>query len=152
MKRRNPVVPAGLPGQYAGRTMSTPPPIGKPPTIAVAFWCWVVAAVLTASFGMLVATVSTADFFRVAGVLLVIVGLAQGYLAGRANRGQQRFALAGIGLAMASVAVLALLLIMGAAAILGVVLVAVIMILLVVGSVFSQSPASQQWFECQGAP
>lgn len=131
--------------------MTTPVSAGKPRSIAVAFWCWVVAAVLTAAFGMLVASVSTSTFFRVAGVILVIVALAQGYLAGRANRGQQRFATAGVGLAMASVAVLAVLLVMGAAAILGVILVAVIMVLLTTGSVFSQRPASQQWFESQSA-
>lgn len=131
--------------------MTTPAPAGKPPTVAVAFWCWVVAAVLTASFGMLVASVSTSTFFRAAGIILVVVALAQGYLAGRTNRGQQRFATAGVGLAMASVAVLAVLLILGAAAILGVVLVAVIMILLTTGAVFTQRPASQSWFESQAA-
>jgi hypothetical protein len=106
--------------------------------------------VLTAAFGMLVASMSIAVFFRMAGVILVVVGLAQGYLAGRARRGQIRFARAAVGLALASVVVLAVLLILGVAAILGVIIVAVIMILLVTGSVMNQRPASQQWYESQG--
>jgi hypothetical protein len=60
-----------------------------------------------------------------------------------------RFARAAVGLALASVVVLALLLIMGVAAILGVIIVAVIMILLVTGSVMNQRPTSQQWYESQ---
>ncbi len=131
--------------------MTTPVPTGKPRSIAVAFWCWVVAAVLTAAFGMFLSTVTSVTFFRVAGLILVAVALAQGYLAGRTNRGQQRFATAGVGLAMASVAVMAVLLLMGAAAFLGVLLIAGIMALLVTGSVFSQRPASQQWFDGQGS-
>lgn len=132
--------------------MSTsPPPVDRPRTVVTAFWCWVIAAVLTAAFGMLVASLSVAMFFRVAGVILVIVGLAQGYLAGQARRGQQRLASAGVGLAMGSVAVLAVLLIMGAAAVLGVIIVAVIMTLLIIGSVMSQRATSQQWYESQAA-
>jgi uncharacterized membrane protein YjgN (DUF898 family) len=125
-------------------------PVDRPRSVVVAFWCWVTAAVLTAAFGLLVASTSIADFFRLAGVLLVVVGLAQGYLAGRARRGQQRFASAAVGLAMASVAVLAVLLILGVAAVLGVIIVAVIMILLITGAVMSQRPTSQQWYESEG--
>jgi hypothetical protein len=126
-------------------------PVDRPGTVVAAFWCWVVAGVLTAAFGMLVATLSVAVFFRVAGVVLVLVGVAQGYLAGQARRGRQRLARAGVGLAMASVAVLALLLLMGTAAVLGVIVVAVIMTLLIVGSVMSQRATSQQWYEGQAA-
>jgi hypothetical protein len=125
-------------------------PVERPRSVAAAFWCWVTAAVLTAAFGMLVASMSIAAFFRFAGVILVLVGLAQGYLAGRARKGQERFASAAVGLAMASVAVLAVLLILGVAAILGVVVVAVIMILLITGAVMSQRPTSQQWYATQG--
>jgi len=135
----------------ASQTPNSSTPGSRPRSVVAAFWCWVVAAVLTAAFGMLVASLSIATFFRVAGVILVVVGLAQGYLAGQARRGQQRLASAGVGLAMASVAVLAVLLIMGAAAILGVVIVAVIMTLLVVGSVMSQRATSQQWYESRAA-
>jgi hypothetical protein len=99
---------------------------------------------------MLVASTGVAMFFRAAGALLVVVGLAQGYLAGRVRRGDERFANAAVGLASASVAVLAVLLIMGLAAVVGVVIVAVIMILLITGAVMSQRPTSRQWFESQG--
>ena len=129
--------------------MSIPVPVSRPRTIAVTFWCWVVSAILTAAFGMLLLSVSTALLFQVAGWILVVVGLAQAYLAGRAYRGQQRFANAGVGLAMASVAFLAVLLVVGAIAIFGVLLVALIMVLLITGSVMSQRPASREWFESQ---
>ena len=60
------------------------------------------------------------------------------------------FSAAGIGLAMATVAFLALLLLFGASVV-AIFIVAVIMVLLIVGAVMMQRPASQQWFESQGA-
>jgi hypothetical protein len=119
----------------------------RPRTVTAAFWCWLVAAVLIAAFGMLIASVASALFFQVAGLILIIVGLAQGYLAGRARRGSKRFASAGVGLAMASVAFLAVLLVFGGIAVFGVLIVAVIMVLLITGSALSQRATSQQWYD-----
>lgn len=130
---------------------ATPTSASRPRSVDAVFWCWFVAAVLTAAFGMLIASVSDAVFFRMAGLILVLVGFAQGYLAGRARRGQQRFASAGVGLAMASIALLGVLLVVGALGVLGILIVAVIMVLLITGSVLNQRPASQQWFESLGA-
>ncbi|MBJ7338642.1 hypothetical protein [Mycolicibacterium sp.] len=127
----------------------SPPTASRPRTVTAAVWCWLVAAVLTAAFGMLIASFSTALFFQVAGVILVIVGLAQGFLAGRTRIGLKRFASAGVGLALASVAYLAVLLILGGVAVLGVLIVALIMILLITGSALTQRAASQQWFDGQ---
>ncbi len=127
----------------------SPVPASRPRTVTAAFWCWLVAAVLTAAFGMLIASVSAALFFQVAGVILILVGLAQGYLAGRARMGLKRFASAGVGLALASVAYFAVLLILGGVAVLGVLIVAVIMVLLITGSALSQRATSQQWFDSQ---
>jgi hypothetical protein len=129
---------------------ATPPaPSNRPRIVDAAFWCWLAAAVLTAVLGLLMATqasANTALFFRLAGALLVIVGLAQAYLAGRARKGQLRFASAGVGLAMTSVAFLAVLLLFGSS-IFGIVFVATIMILMITGSVLIQRGSAQEWFE-----
>jgi NhaP-type Na+/H+ or K+/H+ antiporter len=126
-------------------------PGARPRSITGAFWCWVAAAVLTAAFGMLLATQSgpgTALFVQLAGVLFIGVGLAQGYLAGRLRKGNKRLATAGVGLAMASIILLAFLLLFGAS-VLGIAIVAAIMILLITGSALNQRPSSQQWFDSQ---
>jgi hypothetical protein len=129
---------------------ATPPaPSNRPRIVDAAFWCWLAAAVLTAVLGLLMVTQATANtplFFRLAGALLVVVGLAQGFLAGRARKRQLRFASAGVGLAMSSVAFLAVLLLFGSS-ILGIVFVAVIMILMITGSVLIQRGSAQEWFE-----
>src|SRR4051794_38992001 len=131
--------------------MSAPPPMpsGRPRIVDGAFWCWLAAAVLLVAFGMLMATqqsASIAPFFRIVGVLLAIVGLAHGYLAGRARRQNGRFARAGVGLAMATVALLTVLLLFGSS-LLGILFVAVIMILMITGSVLMQRGPAQEWFE-----
>jgi FtsH-binding integral membrane protein len=123
------------------------PDTRRPRTVTAAVWCWLVAAVLMAAFGMLIASVTTAPFFQVAGLILVVVGLAQGYLAGRTRRGFKRFASAGVGLAMASVAFLGVLLVFGGIAVFGILIVAVIMVLLITGSALSQRATSQQWYD-----
>ena len=130
---------------------SPAPDVARPRSVSVAFWCWLAAATLTAAFGMLVATFTTSLFFQVAGVILIVVGLAQGYLAGRARSGSKRFASAGVGLALASVAYLVVLLLLGGFAVLGVLVVAVIMGLLITGSAMTQRATSQQWFDGQAA-
>jgi hypothetical protein len=129
---------------------ATPPvPSGRPRIVDVAFWCWLAAAALLVAFGMLMATqqsASIAPFFRIAGVLLAVVGLAHGYLAGRARKQNGRFASAGVGLAMATVALLTVLLLFGSS-LLGILFVAVIMILMITGSVLMQRAPAQEWFE-----
>ncbi len=127
----------------------SPVPVSRPSTVTAAFWCWLVAAILTAAFGMLIASFITAFFFQVAGIILILVGLAQGYLAGRARSGLKRFASAGVGLALASVVYFAVLLMLGGVAVLGVLIVALIMILLITGSALNQRATSQQWFDAQ---
>lgn len=129
--------------------MSATPPVppGRPRIVDAAFWCWLGAAFLTAALGLLMATQGTSPlFFRLAGGLLVAVGLAQGFLAGRARSGQLRFASAGVGLAMASVAFLAVLLLFGSS-LLGIVFVAAIMVLMITGSVLIQRGSAREWFE-----
>ncbi|MDX1892494.1 hypothetical protein [Mycolicibacterium sp. 050158] len=125
----------------------SPAPVGRPRTVVAAFWCWVVAAVLIAAQGLWIASRPLPLFFQLSGILLVVVGLALGYLAGRARRGQKRFGSAAVGLALASVLLLIMLLVVGGG---GVLTIAVIMILLITGSAMNQRSASQQWYDAQG--
>lgn len=124
----------------------------RPLTVIAGFWCWIAAAVLAAAFGMLISTFTTAVVFQVAGLILVVVGLAQGYLAGRARKGSKRFASAAVGLAMAAVAYLGVLLVVAGVAPVGVLIVAVIMVLLITGSAMNQRPTAQQWYRAQDRP
>jgi len=124
----------------------------RPRTVTAAFWCWIVAAVFAAAFGMLISTFTTAVVFQVAGLILVVVGLAQGFLAGRARKGSKRFASAAVGLAMAAVAYLGVLLVFAGIAPVGVLIVAVIMVLFITGSAMNQRPTAQQWYDGQDRP
>jgi len=128
------------------------PDTRRPRTVTAAFWCWLAAAVLAAAFGMLIGTFTTALLFQVAGLILVVVGLAQGYLAGRARRGSKRFASAAVGLAMASVVYLGVLLVLAGIAPVGVLIVAVIMVLFITGSAMNQQSTAQQWYDAQERP
>jgi hypothetical protein len=122
----------------------TAAPTDRPRSVNAAFWCWVVAAVLTAALGMFVISLAHLLYAQVGAVILVIVGLAQGYLAGRLRKGQMRFAYAGVGLAMASVLYLAVLILTIG---LGVIPAAVIMILLVTGAVLVRREEALTWLE-----
>jgi hypothetical protein len=129
---------------------ATPPnPSSRPRIVDTAFWCWVSGAVLTAALGMLTLSQGGHPFVYAAGGLMIAAGLGLGYLAGRARRGEGRFAGAAVGLAMASVAFLALLLLFGAGAVI-ICIVAVTMALLIAGSVLVQRGVAQEWFEEAG--
>jgi len=126
---------------------ATPPaPPSRPRVVNLAFWCWLAADVLTAAFGLLVITTVAPPFFRMIGGLMVVVGLAHGFLVGRARKGNQRFAFAAVGLALATVAMLGVLLLFGAS-LLGIVFVAAIMALMIAGSVLIQRKPAQAWFQ-----
>jgi hypothetical protein len=121
----------------------TPSPIDRPRVVNVGFWCWVIGAVLAAALGLFIISLSVLLHGRVGGAILLIIGLALGYLAGRARNGRVRFAYAGVGLAMSSVIYLALLVLTGGV---GIISAAVVMILLIVGAVSITRPAAQEWF------
>lgn len=136
--------------------MSATPPTssGRPRIVNIAFWSWIAADVLLAAFGLLMATSSVpADqqvFIRSVGGLLVVVGVTHGFLVGRARQGNQRYAYAAVGLAMATVALLAVLLLFGASFV-GILLVAVIMILMITGASLVRGKAIQAWFDSEAA-
>ena len=125
---------------------ASPEPSNRPRNIEIGFWCWFGGAILVALLGLLTLGQGGFVFVYVVGALLVGVGLAMGFLAGRARRGQERFASAGAGLAMASVAFLAVLLLLGAG-IAAIVIVAVAMVLMITGTVQMRSAKSREWFE-----
>jgi hypothetical protein len=117
--------------------------------VAVAFWCWVAAAVTLVGLGLLVA-LSRANvpfFYRGAGALFVVAGLALGYLAGRAGGGNAALRRAAVGLALALVVLLALFTLMTQGA-----LWLIPMILTMVGAVLMLRPAAQDWFDPEETP
>jgi uncharacterized membrane protein YjgN (DUF898 family) len=125
---------------------TSPTPLSRPRVVNAAFGCWVAADVLTAALGLLLITSPAPMFIRAAGGLLIAVGLAHGFLAGRARGGNKRFEYAGVALSLASVALLALLLLFGASLI-AIVIVATIMILTIAGSAMMQGKPAQAWFD-----
>jgi hypothetical protein len=130
---------------------ATPPtPTTRPRAVNVAFGCWVAADVLTAALGLLLITSPAPTFIRAAGGLIIAVGLAHGFLAGRARRGYKRFAYAGVGLSLAAIAFLAVLLLFGASLV-AILIVATIMILMITGSAMMQGKVSQAWFDSEAA-
>jgi hypothetical protein len=132
---------------------TSPKSSSRPRVVNIAFGCWVAADILTAAFGLLMITSdvppSAHAFIRAVGVLLVVVGVAHGFLAGRARGGNKRFAYAGVGLSLATVAFLALLMLFGAS-IIGIAMVALIMALMITGSALTQGKPAQAWFGSEG--
>jgi hypothetical protein len=114
----------------------------RPRIVEVAFWCWVVAAVLLALFGLLIATATAPLFFRCAGGLFSLAGLAFAYLAGRARRGDSRFRWAAVALALT----LVLLLVLFDILLRGLVWV-LIVILLLIGTFAATRDSATEWFD-----
>jgi hypothetical protein len=130
---------------------ATPPtPTSRPRVVNVAFGCWVAADILTAALGLLLISSPAPIFIRAAGGLIVVVALAHGFLAGRSRRGYKRFAYAGVGLSLATVAFLAILLLFGASLI-AILIVAFIMGLMITGSAMMQGKPAQAWFDSEAA-
>lgn len=106
------------------------------------------ADILTAALGLLLATSPAPTFIRAAGGLLIVVGVAHGFLAGQARRGNKRFALAGVGLALAAVAFLAVLLLFGAS-LLAIIIVSTSMATMIGGAALMQGKPAQAWFDSE---
>ena len=124
-------------------------PLQRPRLVSAAFWCWLAAATLLAALGLLVA-LNQADlpaFFRGAGALFAVGGLALGFLAGRTRTGHAGFRRAAVGLALALVVVLALFILIG-----GGVLWVLPMILTLAGAMLIMRPSAQDWFPSEGQP
>ena len=122
-------------------------PSNRPRIVEAVFWLWLVAAVSLVLLGLLMAFTrgNLPTFFRGAGILFALAGLALGYLAGRTRTGQTRFRRAGVGLALALVLLLALFTLMTQG-----ILWLIPMILAMVGAVLIMRPSAQEWFPSEG--
>jgi multisubunit Na+/H+ antiporter MnhB subunit len=135
----------------------------RPRIVEVAFWCWVVAAVLLILGGLLAVTTgfdtlrhvvpatvaddkvrSLLTIYRATGAICIALGLAFGYLAGRTRRGDKRFRRAAIALSVAAVVLLVL-----CAVLLGYVpyLAPFATIALMVAAVLATRDKAQAWFD-----
>ena len=94
-------------------TEPTPSAPARPQAVTVAFWCWVVAAVLLMVGGMLTATAEVPAAYRGLvlgfGAITALAGAAMAFSAGRARSGDNRFRRAAVALSMAIVIVVGLL-------------------------------------------
>jgi hypothetical protein len=117
--------------------------------VAVAFWCWVAAAVTLVGLGLLMAMsrAHVPTFYRGAGALFVVAGLALGYLAGRASGRHAALWRAAVGLALALVVLLAVFTLMTQGA-----LWLIPMILTMVGAALMLRPAAQGWYHPEETP
>lgn len=125
-------------------------PLQRPRIVNVAFWCWLAAAVLLATLGLLLALnrANVPIFLRGAGALFAVAGLALGYLAGRTRSGHTRFRRAAVGLGLILVMLLALFILIGGGGVLWV----LPMILSLVGAILVMRPSAQEWYPSQETP
>jgi hypothetical protein len=114
----------------------------RPRIVDVAFWCWVAAAFLLILFGVLLVTATAPVFFRAAGGVFTIAGLALAYLAGRTRRRNSRFRWAAVALALTLVVLLILfdILLRGLVWLL-------IVILLLIGAFAATRDTASAWFD-----
>lgn len=122
---------------------------GRPRTVDAAYYCWLTGGSLTAATGLLMLTYPVSAY-KAVGVLALVAGLALGFLAGRARKRDPRFARAALALAMATVALLGLIIVFlpVPVGVLGVVVLA--FVALIAGSVLNQRAASLAWYDPQG--
>ncbi|MUL76720.1 hypothetical protein [Mycolicibacterium sp. CBMA 226] len=128
-------------------TEPTPSLPVRPQSVTVAFWCWVVAAVLLMVGGMLTATAEVPPAYRTLvvgfGVITAVAGAAMAFSAGRARAGDSRFRRAAVALSMAIVIIVGLLALLGVAQLLSL----VALLPLIGGAVAITRPPAQTWFD-----
>jgi hypothetical protein len=126
----------------------TPVPRARPKAVTVAFWCWVVGAVLLIVGGTLTATVNLPGVtvpvvYRGAGVIIALAGAAMAFLAGRTRLGDTRFCRAATALSLTIVLVVAVIAVFGVLH----VLTLLALLPLIAGTVSITRPVAQQWFD-----
>lgn len=128
-------------------TEPTPSSPVRPQAVTVAFWCWLVAAVLLMVGGMLTATAEVPSAYRTLvlgfGAITALAGAAMAFCAGRARAGDNRFRRAAVALSMAIVIVVGLLALLGVAQLLSL----VALLPLIAGAVTITRPQAQTWFD-----
>jgi uncharacterized membrane protein HdeD (DUF308 family) len=120
--------------------------VSRPRSVTAAFWLWLVSAILLVAYGLFVVTVRIAGFpafLRLSGIVLMIAGLALGYLAGRSRQGDSRFKRAAVALSMALVVFLSVLL---AIRLFGVIVAPIVVCLIVAAGLVTRSAAATAWF------
>ena len=125
-------------------------PIERPNTVVGAFYCWVGGAVLTAALGFLMIA-QPVFLLKIVGLLLTLVGLFQGWFADRARKRDVRFGRSAVALATGTVAFLALVVLFLGPTMWIVLLIALAVVLLMVGSVLNQRTTSQAWYQAEGS-
>lgn len=126
-----------------------PAPSSRPRIVDAVFWLWLVASISLVLLGLLMALTraNLPTFFRGAGILFALAGLALGYLAGRTRAGHAQLRRAAVGLALALVLLLALFALMTGGA-----LWLIPLVLTMVGAVLIMRPSAQNWFQVEETP
>jgi hypothetical protein len=120
----------------------TATPQARPRSVDIAFWLWVVGAMLLIIGGLIAATANIAPAYRGVGAIFVVAGAGLAYLSGRCRNGDPRFRRAALALALAVVVMV------GLSAVFGVVHVLSLLAVLplVAGAVLMTRPTSSAWF------
>lgn len=120
----------------------------RPRALNIAFWSFLVAAILLMAGGLIAATASIPALYRGAGIVCVLVGAMIGFLAGRIRKGADpRFRRAALALSLLMVVLVSLLSAFGVVHI----LVLVSVLPLVVGALSLSRPAVTGWFDPQSS-
>ncbi|MET0700271.1 MAG: hypothetical protein ABWY93_11435 [Mycobacterium sp.] len=125
-------------------------PYARPRSVTVAFWLWLISAVLLVFYGLIVVTIRIAGpaaFIRSSGAILIITGLALGYLASRC-RADWRFARAAVALSLALVVFLSIML---GIQMLGLLMAPVVLFLIVAAGLVMRSSTATAWYAEHGA-
>lgn len=138
--------------------MTAPPP-SRPRVVDLAFWCVIVGAVIMIVGGLMASTaafdaerlqIANADAYlaivRGTGIGSVLVGGILAFLAGKARRGDARFHLATLALAVAAIVVVVII-----AGLIGAVHLFILASLfpLLIGVLLFVQPSARQWFQRQ---
>jgi hypothetical protein len=125
----------------------TETPSARPRSVTAAFWLWLASVVLLVFDGLVVLTygqyVGPAIFPRVSGGIVLVAGVALGYLAGRSRAGDWRYARAAVALSLGLVVFLSIMLVTKT---LGLILAPVVLFLVVAAGLVVRSPTATAWF------
>jgi peptidoglycan/LPS O-acetylase OafA/YrhL len=124
-------------------TEPTPTPPTRPKAVTVAFWCWVVSAVLLIVGGMLTAAAELPTLYRGGGVITGLAGAGMAFAAGRTRLGDNRFRRAATALSLAIVVIVAIIALVGVEHLLTL----VALLPLIAGTVSISRPAADKWFD-----
>jgi hypothetical protein len=125
----------------------TETPLARPRSVTAAFWLWLVSVVLLVFDGLVVLTYEDypgpALFPRISGGIVIVAGVALGYLAGRSRSGDWRYARAAVALSLALVVFLSIMLVTKT---LGLILAPVVLFLVVAAGLVVRTTTATAWF------